>query len=95
MQKKITSQHIFNFIEGNTRMFTDSLGFQPQHIKEQVAYRLLMCKDDCVKDGYCKHCQCPLPNRAYATDSCNKGERFPDLMKKVEWDKYKEENGIK
>lgn len=95
MQKKITLTNIFNYIEGNTRMFVDRLGYQPPHIKEQIAYRLLVCKDDCVKHGYCKHCNCPLPDRAYSSESCNGGELFPNLMSKVEWIKYKEENGIK
>lgn len=91
---EIKIKDVYNFIEGNSRMFADSLGYQPEHVKEQVAYRLLICKDDCVIVGSCKHCGCPLPNRAYSTESCDI-ERFPDLMKRKDWIKYKEENGIK
>lgn len=92
---KITFKNISQYIEGNTKMFMDYLGFQPQHIKEQIAYRMLICKDDCMKTGSCKYCSCDIPGKMFVKESCNNNERFPDLMNKVEWIKYKEENGIK
>ena len=93
MSKKITTQNIFNYIEGNGRLILNKLGLSQPHIKEQVAYRLLTCKDDCVPNGICKICRCPLPDRAFSTQSCNL-ERFPNLMNEEDWFKYKEENGI-
>lgn len=96
MSKKITRQNIFNYIEGNGRSILSKLGLSQPHIKEQVAYRLLVCKDDCVPNGRCSHgtCTCKLPDRAFSTASCNKS-RFPDLMNEEDWFNYKEENGIK
>jgi hypothetical protein len=75
-------------------MFLGNLGLQPQHIKEQIAYRMLKCSD-CMEAGKCKVCGCDVPGKLYVNESCNKGERFPDLMSKPEWDKYKENNDIK
>ena len=91
----ITLKNISNFIEGNTKIFLSKLGFQPQHIKEQIAYRMLVCEDDCMAHGYCKECDCPVPDKMHVKESCNDGKLFPDLMSKVEWTKFKDENGIK
>ena len=79
MSKKITLNNIRNYIDGNTRMHMGKLGLNPAHIQEQIAYRLLTCKDDCVIEGACKVCTCPLPNRAFSKESCNQ-DRFPDLI---------------
>lgn len=96
MQKKpqITYKNIKSYIEGNTKMFLADIGFQAEHLKEQIAYRILICSD-CVATGNCKKCGCDLPEKLYVKESCNKGERFPDLMSKLEWDKYKITNDIK
>ena len=91
MSKEITLSNIYNFIEGNIRLKTKSI--QPSHIKEQIAYRLLKCKDDCAKKEECIVCGCDFPDRAYSTESCNK-ERFPDFMSKVDWELYKIDNKI-
>ena len=86
MSKEITVQNIYNFIEGNIRLKTKTL--QPQHIKEQVAYRLLKCKEDCAKKGSCIKCGCDFTDRAYSTRSCN-NERFPDFLSKIDGELYK------
>jgi len=92
MSKEITLSNIYNFIEGNTRLFTKNL--QPQHIKEQISYRLLKCKDDCAKKKICIKCGCDYPDRAYAKKSCNL-DRFPNFMNKVDWEEFKIKNEIK
>ena len=86
--RKISTKDIYNFIEGNGRILLNKYNFSSPHLQEQIAYRLLTCKNDCVKQGKCKVCKCPLPNRAFTTESCNK-ERFPDLMSEEDWNKYK------
>ena len=91
MKQKITLSNISNYIEGNTRMFTNSL--QPDHIKEQLSYRMLLCKDDCAIQVSCIKCGCDYPGRLHTTKSCN-AERFPDLMSKPLWDEFKKENNI-
>lgn len=91
MSKEITAQNIYNFIEGNTRLFTKSI--QPDHIKQQIAYRMLLCKDDCAKEGRCIKCGCDYPGRIYTTESCNT-DRFPDFMSRIDWEEFKKDKNI-
>lgn len=86
---------IFQFAQGNIRLLGDEFNLLPKHLKEQVRYRSEICKDECVKYGKCRYCLCDLPGKFYVTESCNKGEKFPDLMDEESWMKYKEENNIK
>jgi hypothetical protein len=91
MSKEITAQNIYNFIEGNIRLKTKSI--QPSHIKEQIAFRLLKCKDDCTKKGKCIACGCDFPDRVYSSESCNP-DRFPNFMSGLEWEEFKFKNKI-
>ena len=91
---KITPKKIFQFIEGNLKLLGDKMHLLPKHEREQVLYRSMVCKNDCVKLGYCKYCGCSIPGKLYVTTSCNNGERFPDLMGEAGWEKYKTENNI-
>ena len=91
MKHKITFQNIVNFIEGNSRLFLNNL--QPEHIKHQISYRMLKCKDDCAKTGHCIKCGCDYPGRVYTTESCNT-DRFPDFMSRIDWEEFKKENNV-
>lgn len=91
MSQKVTKQAIFNFIEANARMFTER--FQVTHIKEQISYRMLLCKDDCGKTGKCIKCGCDYPGRVYSSQSCNES-RFPNMMSRLDWEEFKKENTI-
>lgn len=91
MSKEITLNNIYNFIEGNTRLFTKSI--QPEYIKQQIAYRMLLCKDDCAKEGHCIKCGCDYPGRVYTTESCNT-DRFPDFMSRIDWEEFKKDKNI-
>lgn len=90
----ITPKKIFQFIEGNLKMLGDKFDMIPQHEREQVLYRSEICKNDCMKYGYCVNCGCSVPGKLYVKKSCNDGGRFPDLMDAEDWEKYKEENNI-
>jgi hypothetical protein len=90
----ITPKKIFQFIEGNLKMLGDQFDLMSQHQKEQVLYRSQICKDDCMKFGYCIECGCSVPGKLYVKESCNGGKRFPDLMSREDWEKYKSENNI-
>lgn len=91
---KITLNNIKQYIEGNTQMFLDNLGMKPDWYQEQIAYRMLQCKDDCRINKRCTYCGCDYPGKLYVEESCNKGERFPDLMNKRDWEKFKKDNNI-
>lgn len=92
MSKEITLNNIYNFIEGNSRLFTKNI--QPDHIKQQIAYRMLLCSKDCMITKKCVKCGCDVPGRLYTTESCNT-DRFPDFMSRLDWEEFKINNKIK
>jgi hypothetical protein len=91
----ITLKNISQFIEGNLKMLGDQLNLLQDHECEQIFYRSQICESDCMRLGYCIYCGCDLPGKLYVNESCNNGDRFPDLMNKSDWEKFKSENGIK
>jgi hypothetical protein len=97
MKPKINFENILSYIEGNYKKFLYILRHMPIHVQEQVAYRLDACKEDCVKSGFCVYCGCDIDGKVFVKASCNKGERFPDLMEADEWELNKEKlvNGDK
>lgn len=95
MEKKITLKKIKEYIEGNTQMMLDQMGIKPNWYKEQIAYRMLKCKDDCMIEKKCIYCDCDVPGKLYVNVSCNNGERFPNIMDEENWNEYKLKNGIK
>ncbi len=86
---------IFQFIEGHLKMFGDKFNLLPEHQKEQFLFRVSLCKDDCFKSRKCIYCGCSVPSKLYVSESCNGGERFPDMMNPEEWEKYKKDKNIK
>ena len=87
-------KNISHFIEGYSKYFYDNLVGLPDYIREQIVYRLFLCKDDCVPNKKCKYCGCNPTKKVFVSTSCNNGERFPDLMNKEDWEKFKEKNNI-
>lgn len=88
-------QIIIDFIRANVRYYDEIMfGDQPKYLKEQVLYRMAVCKEDCVKVNKCVYCGCPPKKKAWANKSCNNGERFPNLMNEEEWRQYKKDNNI-
>lgn len=93
MKKKITLKNIKQYLEGNAKMLANDVGFLAPHIAEQVAYRMLLCKD-CMIKGACQYCGCDVPGKLYVAQSCNNGERFPDMMNLEDWNNFKKDNQI-
>lgn len=93
MKQKITTKNILSFLEGNSQLLLEELKLQPQHIKEQIAYRRLICKNDCAISGECIVCGCEFKGKTSVRETCNK-ERFPDLMSNIEWQEFKKINNI-
>lgn len=87
-------KNIKDYIQGNYNYHLDRMGRYPKYLQEQVRYRLTFCTDDCQPAGKCIHCGCPPHKKVYNRKSCNKGERFPDLMNKEEWNNYKQKHNI-
>jgi len=94
MKQKITIKNISSFIEGNLQLGLEQLHLQPEHIQEQIAYRRLLCKDDCAKQNKCIKCGCDFKGKTSVGKSCNP-DRFPNLMNKQDWIKFKDKNDIR
>lgn len=90
----ITPKKVFQFIEGNLKMLGNEFSLLSVSQQEQVLYRMEICKDDCVKYGYCKECGCSVPGKMYVKESCNGGKRFPNLMSAQDWNQYKIDHNI-
>lgn len=90
----VNLKQISSYIRGHYYFFLEKLSLYPEYKKEQIYYRLEQCKDDCVQTGACKECGCPTKKKMFDPVSCNRGERFPDIMNKDEWEKYKLQKGI-
>ena len=90
---EINIKNIKSFIRGHYNMYLDKLGAYPKHKQEQILYRLSLC-EDCVTNKGCKHCGCDPHKKVYDDKSCNGGERFPDMLSEVEWNKFKLNNKI-
>ena len=90
----ITPKKVLQFIEGNLKMLGDQINLLPEWQKEQVLYRLEICKNDCVPNGACHYCGCAVPGKLYVWQSCNGGERFPDMMEPQAWENFKQVNNI-
>jgi len=91
---RINFRNITSFIEGNFKFYFDKMVGLPKYKKEQIIWRFSLCKNDCIKNDSCKVCGCPPKKKIYVNKSCNKGQRFPDLMDEKTWNKYKEDNNL-
>lgn len=98
-KNKYTPKNIESFIQGYSRYYADNIFGLAIHIKQQVAYRLYICKDTCLSKaedgsvGRCEICTCPTIQKAYATASCNL-DKFPDIMDKKSWNEFMKENDL-
>lgn len=93
-KREITLRNILSFLEGNTKYLFNLFGLYPTYKQEQVLWRLNICKLDCIKNGECEYCGCPPEKKAFVEESCNHGDRFPDMMDKETWEQYKIDNNI-
>lgn len=91
-QNKYTVDNILSFLEDNIKYNLNKLISLPEHIQEQVTYRLYQCKDDCLITGKCIKCGCPAEKKAFVNESCNP-ERFDNLMSREDWKNFKENGG--
>lgn len=94
--ESITANKIKSFIQGHSLYQLDKrFNILSEHKKEQVFYRMFLCKDTCLKEGKCKSCGCDTPERfyidkEYETRQCI----FPDFMGKDIWEQFKKINQI-
>ena len=91
---KLTIENIKNYVEGRGNQLLSSIDQKSDSFIEQINHRKSLCVD-CLQEGKCKYCGCQVPGRLYSTTSCNKGERFPDLMPDEQWEEFKKNNNEK
>jgi hypothetical protein len=88
---KITINNIQDFLSGNFDYYKSKVFDVPNHIKEQLQYRLSLC-GDCIEKNGCQGgpvpCGCPPLKKHFVKKSCAP-ERFPDLMEEEEWEEFK------
>lgn len=85
---KINLPNIKGFIQGNLRLFLEDIpGIVPDHIYEQVQYRLGIMSEDCIKKGMCP-CECEIPNKQYEDRPCE-NNCYPPMMNEEEWNLFK------
>ena len=91
--EEITLSSIRSFFEGHARSYLDKISLLPLYTKEQVFYRIYVCRETCVPYKKCERCKCPALKKSYSTKSCNL-DKFPNLMSESDWEQYKIENNI-
>ena len=96
---KINYENVKAYLQGNFRLILSKFDSNttgkflrlPDTLKEQVAYRMDVCKDSCPTK--CKHCGCSTPGKFFVDKSCG-GGKYPDIMSEEEWEEFKKENNI-
>lgn len=101
MKKKLTWKDYFdvnnirNFVNGYWNKLKDDSHFmslQP-HVKEQILYRMNMCKE-CYVNGSCLECGCKTPEMFYAQAKVDSKGRWGKMMDKDKWEVFKQENEL-
>lgn len=91
--EEITLKNIKSFFQGYARHYLDQICLLPLYTREQVFYRIYTCRETCIPFSKCEKCTCPAIEKSYATASCNL-RKFPNLMSKIEWERFKLINKI-
>lgn len=70
----------------------------PLYMKEQIEWRatqVLEKSPECWKSGACIQCGCVIKDKITADMGCeNPPYCYPEMMKKKEWEQYKQDKGI-
>lgn len=86
--REVSLLDVRNFLIGNFKYYYDKFVRYPDFVQEQLQYRYDKCKKDCIPNNACIGCGCPPIKKHFLTKSCN-SDRFPDLMSKEDWEKFK------
>ncbi len=93
MKAKITLPNIKGFLQGNLRLFLDSIGSLPDHISEQAEWRLKQVEQmspECIRSKECIKCGCEIFGKLVEDRKCsNEPPCYPEMMSKEEWTIFK------
>ncbi len=87
---KITPQNIKGYLQGNFRKFAETLNIpniMPDHIQEQIHWRLSIMSEECIKNGKCP-CECSVPAKQYEDRPCE-NFCYPPMMDIKKWNYFK------
>jgi len=92
---KISLKNIGRFLQGYSRMFSETFGLLEKHKQEQVIWRSEQAKE-CLKNGSCLYCGCDTPAKFYSDEACEDPQRqcYPSMMDVPTWEQYKAEHQI-
>ena len=94
LDEELTPSNIYAYYLGTYRSELYKLDDTalPPHIVGQYEARLLSMDKECKESGQCKICGCKTPEMQFDTKSC-KGECYPPMMDKKEWELFLENKG--
>lgn len=88
--RRITLRNIKGFLQGKTREYkAEGL---PDHIKEQVIWRISVMDENCLKNRECP-CECEVPGKQFEDRECEE-MCYPMMMEPHIWETFKEKIGI-
>lgn len=90
--------NIWYFLQGWVRYILYNIHpyLLPRHLRDQIDYRKLAAKDECIEKGYCVNCGCRIPHLFFANKVCGVPGLepcYPKMMNKHEWKKFVEQGG--
>ncbi len=87
----IEIKDMYAYIQGNIRyelFYSKWSWLLPEHIKEQIIYRINSMDIDCYNNGSCKMCGCKTTALQMANKACDK-PCYPVMLNKHEWNVVK------
>jgi hypothetical protein len=91
----INIRNIKAFLQGESRLMLEFFDSLPEHIQEQVRFRIHLVSDkspQCL-EGKCIHCGCSTPDLFYADKTCD-NQCYPEMLNKEQWENFKFKNNI-
>lgn len=83
----IEIKDMYAYIQGNIRyelFYSKWSWLLPEHIKEQIIYRINSMDIDCYNNGSCKMCGCKTTALQMANKACDK-PCYPFMLSKKYW----------
>ena len=82
MKAKITPENIKGFLQGWFRY--SLLDVLPNHIREQIVYRVGLMSEECLINGECP-CECSIPAKQMENRSCE-NNCYGEMLTSEEWE---------
>lgn len=89
---KVTPKNVYAFIQGNVRYkiwykYKWLRWLVPDHVWQQIRFRLAVMDRECLAMGQCKVCGCKTTALQFANKRCD-GWCYPPMMSRSKWDLF-------